>query len=748
MKKILAVLLAALLFAGIVGAGSATFAESVSQTNNDFNEPISDSSEKSVVIEDAEAESGSVSSVSIILFAVGGAAVLGLVAAFVVWNIKSKQENKKAIRYVFQMFSVAAIAVLLIGNGAAGFHYSAQDSGNTYYNGTYEASESSAPDPVKGYTESLINRKVLATFENGLDRTYGKSGARSSHYWTSDAPTYTEQEPDEELVRYRESEGLADNYNSWKAISGAGKCYAEYRFTYRGVDNFEHTTLYNRLRLVYCAEGKGTVNLTVYADTRRGDDPILYDLGTIEVEAGSKKEITLNLGVIADEDRAYLDRLRFETDCTEIDGIVEHRLYYIEMYSTGSARRDGIEIGNLKIDSEFLGSTQYMMYGAYSPSGFYDTSDGKWKVWFGAGIPEGIASDNVYYAETTDPRMGWSQPIRLVLDDPTNKLYSYNRSPGYGGDPGVIKVDGTYYMYFSGLEKSAVAVGGGHWNKIYLATSQDGLNFTVQKAVVDVPNGGTLGYGAGSPSVVYKDGKFYLYFYTQTPVGKNNVQGVVRSVSSDPMNFTEFEACVNTSGAIDVKWMPTLNLWVATDYTEGGDVNNVRVGYSTNGLSFIWGNSEEQRPAQPFYEPDIHNPGWLGTEEGFGYETMFLLYGTNDMDLRHVQGGAQMDSRQMEWSRVTFSSTAAQTSLQSAENSGAKAAPLSAAAGNSMLAVQTNLDLKEGGSGGAAEAVTIVVNVLGGLLAVGAVVTGILCAVGKGKAQQGKPARNDEGDKQ
>ena len=48
MKKILAVLLAALLFAGIVGAGSATFAESVSQTNNDFNEPISDSSEKSL----------------------------------------------------------------------------------------------------------------------------------------------------------------------------------------------------------------------------------------------------------------------------------------------------------------------------------------------------------------------------------------------------------------------------------------------------------------------------------------------------------------------------------------------------------------------------------------------------------------------------------------------------------------------------------------------------------------------------
>ncbi len=744
MKKFLAVIMAVLLFAGIISCGAVALAaesQSATQTNSDFTDPISDSSEIDVVIEDAEPETEPVSAVSIVLLVVGCAAAAGLGIGFLVWNLKSKKEGKKSIRYAFQALSVAAVAVLLIGNGATGFL--PKESTGTYFNGTYEASESSAPDSIAGYTESLLNRKVLATFENGLDDTYGKSGARSSHYWSADAPTYTEQNPDEESIKYQYSEGLADNYNSWTALAGAGECYAEYRFTFRGADNFEHTTLYNRLRFVYCAEGRGTVNLTVYADTRRGDNPVLYNLGTIEIEAGVTKQITLNFGVIADEDRAYLDRLRFTTDCTKLEGSVENRLYYIEMYSTESARRDGIEIGNLKIDSEYLGSTQYMMYGAYSPSGFYDTSDGKWKVWFGAGIPEGIASDNVYYAETTDPRMGWSQPIRLILDDPTNKLCAYNRSPGYGGDPGVIKVDGTYYMYFSGLETSAVVTGGGHWNKIYLATSQDGINFTVQKAVVDVPNGGILGYGAGSPSVVYKDGQFYLYFYTQTPVGSNNVQGVVRSVSSDPMNFTEFEACVNTSGAIDVKWMPTLNLWVATDYTEGDGINNVRIGYSVNGLSFMWGNSEEQRPAQPFYEPDIHNPGWLGTEEGFGYETMFLLYGTNDMALRSPQAGAQMDARQMEWSRVTFSSSAAQAALQLSEAT-AKSVSTAKASENTTSSVKTNLDLAENKSSSIVGiAVTVAVNIAGVLLAAGAIVTGILW-----KKQSSKESQQGGGEEQ
>ena len=98
----------------------------------------------------------------------------------------------------------------------------------------------------------------------------------------------------------------------------------------------------------------------------------------------------------------------------------------------------------------------------------------------------------------------------LMVD--LSDLWEANGSDIAEGISSVSQLDGTYYMYFSGLERYTAHPP----NKIYLATSKDGVNFTVYGAVVDVPKLG-LGYGAGSPSVIYKDGKYYLYYYTQSP---------------------------------------------------------------------------------------------------------------------------------------------------------------------------------------------------------------------------------------
>lgn len=97
-----------------------------------------------------------------------------------------------------------------------------------------------------------------------------------------------------------------------------------------------------------------------------------------------------------------------------------------------------------------------------------------------------------------------------------------------------------------------------------------------------------------------------------------------------------------------------------------------------------------------------------------------------------------MDSRQMEWSRIHFSSSAAQQALQAAdvsESSIKNAVPLS---------VQTNLDLASNEDAGASAnsssylACLIAVNVVGGLLAVGAIVTGVLW-----KKQDGEQSKQD-----
>jgi len=255
--------------------------------------------------------------------------------------------------------------------------------------------------------------------------------------------------------------------------------------------------------------------------------------------------------------------------------------------------------------------TGYSLYGAYSASGFYDTSDGKWKIWYGAGIPENIASDNVYYMETTDLNKGWSQPTRLILNDPTGKLTAANKAPGYGGDPSVVKVDGTYYMFFSGLENTPSPP-----NKIYLATSKDGVNFTVYGAVVDVVKMG-LGYGAGSPSVVYKDGIWYLYYYTQSPstAYPDEATGFVLKTGTTPYEFGKAVATQNTYGAADVKWMPYSGALGMHRLHRGRGTGRLRVRLRAHRLfqgrlNFSFTNEPLSRPIQDYTAKTCHNPGF------------------------------------------------------------------------------------------------------------------------------------------
>lgn len=217
-------------------------------------------------------------------------------------------------------------------------------------------------------------------------------------------------------------------------------------------------------------------------------------------------------------------------------------------------------------------------------------------------------------------------------------------------------------MYFSGLENTSVPP-----NKIYLATSDDGIDFTVYGAVVDVKKGEGLGYGAGAPSVIYKDGKYYLYYYTQSATNyytdKNGSvtewvepTGCVLKVGDTPYSFGKAVETRNTFGTIDVKWVPSLEMWVACDYTDekahgGYDVKSVRIGFSVNGIDFDFTNKPSDRPIQDYSAAITHNPGFIGTETGFGYETMLLTYGVNDLPFG---GSTQMFTRQLAYSRITI----------------------------------------------------------------------------------------------
>lgn len=303
--------------------------------------------------------------------------------------------------------------------------------------------------------------------------------------------------------------GKEDNCNYWVVYPSAngsmnGYVDAIYSTNLPGKENYEILELYQKLFVTYNginSDGK-KVNLLISVYSARTQK--WYDLINYSGQSGKKAIIECDLTKVPSEALLTVQNIRFRTYnsniSTKADGssYQKNEIYEIIAKSDNTYKAKTATVGNLSFDSEYLGNVKMTRWGAYSASGFYDAVDNKWKIWYGAGIPEGTCSDNIYYMETTDPQKEWSAPKRLLINDPKKILVPYNQPPGYGGDPSVIKVSGIYY------------------NKIYLATSTDGVNFTLfNNAIVDCPDGGKVGYGSGSPSVVYKDGTFYLYYYSQ-----------------------------------------------------------------------------------------------------------------------------------------------------------------------------------------------------------------------------------------
>ena len=688
--------IASLSFTPVVGHAEACAQPSLRASINEQTdwpsfEPVAGENDTEITVRPADKKTTTGWFKTYIALIPAGIAVCGGLA--VLFFVLKRKKSKNSLRFCAQILTLIFIFIVISGTGIFGISGLLEERYNEiyYYAGAMN-SKKAAPDPLKGYTEELTNRKILSTFDFGLESKYDRVYSNFPHFWNTSSPKHnysTVSLSTKYSYRYEYASETeeGDGANVWYVLSAAdaddvGEKYyaeAEYRLTMNSSDgetNYVDTGIYDKMRLVFKAENPGKkVNLTVIADTRRKeaqdeDDlaPVRYELGTYSGKSGEKVEITFNMGVIAAEDRPYLSRIIFRTNNAEIEAesqksCQKNSVYYLELYSSEKTTNDSVLEGaganagtSLSLSGEFLGSYGYSLLGAYSASGFYDSSDKKWKIWYGAGIPENIASDNVYYMETTDLNKGWSTPRRLILNDPTGKLTAANKAPGYGGDPSVVKVNGTYYMFFSGLENTPSPP-----NKIYLATSKNGVDFTVYGAVVDVQKMG-LGYGAGSPSVVYKDGTWYLYYYTQSPsvAYPDEPTGFVLKTGSTPYEFGKAVATQNTYGAADVKWMPSLGLWVCADYTEGAgqggyEFDSVRIGFSKDGLNFSFTNEPLSRPIQDYTAKTCHNPGFIGNELGYGYETMFLTYGVNDFSLRSVDAGLQMDCRMLGYSRITFS---------------------------------------------------------------------------------------------
>ncbi len=613
-----------------------------------------------------------VSIVGIVLLSVGAAGLVGSL----IWLIL-----KKGKKLAMQIAAVCLSGVIVVG-GILGFVLA--PSGKPLEQAAYryfgaEASENAAPDPTNGYTEEISTRKILSDFEFGLESRYDRIHSEARRFWNTTEPMYdytAVQLPSdkEEMMLIGSTEGEADNSNYWYVLPAQdskqlGSATVEYRLDHWSAGNYLAIELYDCFRVIFSAVNPDSeeVNLTVSVKAMVDDELKEYELGGYQGKSGDKVELVFDTCVIPMEARESLARICFTTKNESIgrskDGSSYQRndVYYMEFLASQTAIVRN-EIAGIGLESKYLGTVTPTRYGAYSGTGFYDEEDGKWKMWFGGGIPEGISSDNVWYIESEDPRLGWSQQYRVKLNDPNRILHNFNASPGYGGDPTMIKVDGTYYMYFSGIPREYEGIEGYGYNQVYLATSKDGLNFDLREEpiVKGSPFDGHGSYGAGAPTICYVDGTYYMYYFTTTPLEPDNNIGCVRRTSTDGIHFSAAEAVYTGDGGLaDVKYLPELKKWIAIDSPErsnGAAVDTIlRLGFSDDGIHFTFGSDPFQRPAQNLSKGwQNHSAAFFGNQHGIGYMTMFYTYAANDIPVRSQLHNIEMDFREFEWSVLTI----------------------------------------------------------------------------------------------
>lgn len=139
------------------------------------------------------------------------------------------------------------------------------------------------------------------------------------------------------------------------------------------------------------------------------------------------------------------------------------------------------------------------------------------------------------YASSHDSGKTWAKHPAPVIDlDAWNKTY-------IAANGSAVEVNGQVYNYFAGVDKNGVG-------RIGLATSQDGLNFTVRPEAVYGPGekGAWDSRFVGDPYVYY-DGKQYLLYFLTADEDYKFALGV--ATSPDGIAWTKHDASIMSVGA-------------------------------------------------------------------------------------------------------------------------------------------------------------------------------------------------------
>ena len=188
----------------------------------------------------------------------------------------------------------------------------------------------------------------------------------------------------------------------------------------------------------------------------------------------------------------------------------------------------------------------------YDPSVILD--NGVYRAYW-CGSYSGHPGDNILYAESTSLSGPWHSHYSGAANTYDSVFHASN-SAYFDGvhtcDPSVMKVNGTYYMYYTGADNP----GADGPNAIGVASSADGISWTRMNGGLPIlgtslyVNRGLI-YGAGQQSVTYANGKYYLIYGDTTGTASlSNGAGQYLIRADNPL-FTQNAEIFTGSG-----WVP------------------------------------------------------------------------------------------------------------------------------------------------------------------------------------------------
>ncbi|MBS0261840.1 MAG: hypothetical protein JSS02_07775 [Planctomycetes bacterium] len=182
----------------------------------------------------------------------------------------------------------------------------------------------------------------------------------------------------------------------------------------------------------------------------------------------------------------------------------------------------------------------------YAPCVLRDGST--YRMWYGGQGRDG--HDRIHYAESSDGESWVAHGVALE-----------DRLANHVNDPAVVKVAGTYYMYYTRTERDVV-------DRIDVAVSEDGQTWEPKGAVLTPgPQGSWDSLSVGRPAVLYEEGVFKLWYDGRkdfppgtpvqgVPLSPTSRRSVGYATSKDGLRFTRPSADPvfgNDAGAVDVQ---------------------------------------------------------------------------------------------------------------------------------------------------------------------------------------------------